>query len=280
MYVVVHNRVDVDAVVSAYILKHLYPVEKVVTLDDLARIPKGGKVILADVRPSQAELDGYEVVAVYDHHDSKEPSASHVIWKRHRNDPRWRKGFDLLVEMADAVDVGLTIMLPRWAKLFHLSSYITALRSSGYSDETIIREIFLILDDFMPYLDSMSQPPKAKEECRIYELGRLKVAVVKGGAAGKGYVFDNYMVDFVIYECKQGIGIIRSIRSGKYDLNRIKDALRRKLREKGKEEEFGEWFFHPLGSFACRGSRTYPVRSKSVLEPEDLVEVLREVFAE
>ncbi len=155
MKVLVHRNVDVDAIVSAYLIQHFYEVESIVT--DPAEL-YDCEVVILDIPLDQklrSTLESQNVTIVEHidhHHDSSIPSTAELIRQKFKDDPRWEEWFDFLVELANYCDQGLILKLPKPIKFFHIAGYISAIKSMGTSDHNIIGEIFYMLDNYKEFL--------------------------------------------------------------------------------------------------------------------------------
>ena len=77
--------------------------------------------------------------------------------------------------------------------------------------------------------------------------------------------------DYVVYQTSQGVGV----QANKRVPFGFAQAVLKKLEEKNSSGQFAEWFFHPTGRMACRGSSKAQVDTDSVLLPADLVEIIQ-----
>ena len=294
--IIVHRNVDLDAVISAYmyVLKDLEAeVEVEYTLEpsfirignlgitteehfeNATKLTKIDKIVVLDM-PMKEEIEskakelGVEIEH-YDHHDGSAPSTARILWEKFKL-PEWA-GY--LVELADYSDTGMVLRLPAPAKYFHITGYINALRTSGYRDLGIISIIFGILNNYTAMLKNLCEAEKLIEDVEIVNVGELKVAIVENKPHTVNQIlFEHRNVDFIIFKDDNNLGITRNALITKPDLNELKPHLEKMLREKGAENEIKEWFFHPAGFIAARGTRKHPAKTPSVLSPHDLVSLL------
>jgi len=300
--IVVHRNVDMDAIVSAYMyylkenLKEgLFGVEDtcieykdwekeviITTEEHYEKVLENknvGRLVVLDMPLKEEIVKKAETLGIkiehYDHHDGSAPSTARILWEKFKL-PEWVK---YLVELADYADTGKVLRLPAPAKYFHLTGYINALRTHGWEDTHILAEMFDIFELYSTMLQKLVEAEKLVKDVLIIKLGRCKVAVVENKPhAVNQYLFEHEGVDFIIFKDGNNLGITRNAMVNKPDLNRLKPALEERLREKGKPEEFKEWFFHPAGFIVARGTRKHPAETPSVLTPQDLLELLSTIL--
>ena len=297
--VVLHRNVDLDAIVSAYLyaLKDCEMVEYVVapTFIELGNtvvtteeffenvfkfVEKIDKITVLDMPlkeeiKSKAEELGVEIEH-YDHHDGSAPSTARILWEKFKL-PEWAK---YLVELADYSDTGKVLRLPAPVKYFHLTGYINALRTWGCDDIGVMHRILDVLDVYVTMLKKLVEAEKLIEDVQIIGIGdKYKVAIVENKTHTVNQIlFEHENVDFIIFKDGNNLGITRNALIDKPDLNKLRPHLEKMLREKGKPEEFKEWFFHPAGFLVARGTRKHPAKTPSVLDPYDLVVLLANIF--
>jgi len=305
--IVVHRNIDMDAIVSAYMyyLKEnicgVFSVndffvdfgeeDKWLTFTTEEHFEKTlgsifderdiEKIVVLDM-PMKEELKkkieelGIELEH-YDHHDGSAPSTARILWKKFKDElPEWVK---FLVELADYSDMGKILRQPAPVKYFHVTGLINALRTRGWTDIYILADMFEMLECYSTMLQKLVEAEKLVKDVLIIKLGRCKVAVVENKPhAVNQYLFEHEGVDFIIFKDGNNLGITRNAMVNKPDLNRLKPALEERLREKGKPEEFKEWFFHPAGFIVARGTRKHPAETPSVLTPQDLLELLSTIL--
>ena len=183
------------------------------------------------------------------------------------------------MELADYSDMGKILRQPAPVKYFHVTGLINALRTRGWTDIYILADMFEMLECYSTMLQKLVEAEKLVKDVLIIKLGRCKVAVVENKPhAVNQYLFEHEGVDFIIFKDGNNLGITRNAMVNKPDLNRLKPALEERLREKGKPEEFKEWFFHPAGFIVARGTRKHPAETPSVLTPQDLLELLSTIL--
>jgi len=304
--VVLHRNVDLDAIVSAYLyaLKDMFEYvvapsfiglgnvvtplfielgDVVVTTEEYFEevfrfVEKIDKITVLDMPlkeeiKSKAEELGVEIEH-YDHHDGSAPSTARILWEKFGDElPEWAK---YLVELADYSDTGKVLRLPAPVKYFHLTGYINALRAWGYDDIGVMHRIFDVLDVYVTMLKKLVEAEKLIEDVRIIGIGdEYKVAIVENKPSTVNQIlFEHKNVDFIIFKDGNNLGITRNALIDEPDLNKLRPHLEKMLKEKGKPEEFKEWFFHPAGFLVARGTRKHPAKTPSVLNPHDLVSLL------
>jgi len=283
--VVLHRNVDLDAVISAYILYlrgDIKSIEAVITEDRLENFLKVfedlRKIYVLDMplKPEIKELaEKYGVeIEHYDHHDGSAPSTAQILYEKFKDQlPEWVK---YLVELANFSDTGKVLRQPAPIKYFHLTGYINALRTGGKTDDEIIAYVFPILDDYKEMLQKLVEAEKLVEDIKIFGIGdEYKVAIVENKPHTVNQIlFEHKNVDFIIFKDGDNLGVTRNALIDQPDLNKLKPHLKKKLEEKGKPEEFEEWFFHPAGFIMARGTRKHPAKTPSVLNPYDLLTLL------
>jgi len=278
MYVVTHQNVDLDAVVSAYIARLIWNnAERVVTLDKIDSIPDGSQIIVLDT-PIDRSLEkkikekNLILIAHHDHHTkafADYPSTASILYKEYRKQlPEWVK---YLAEAASASDSGDIFKVENAGiKLFHLSGYITAMRTRGYSDEAIIDEIFRIIDTYSLFLQSIAEAEK-EVRAEIAKAGDYLVAKVdRMSSHSSFFLFSVKGVHFIVGRDGNNIMVMRNAILDKPNLSELKPEIEKKV-----GEEIKEWFFHPKGFIACRGTRKHPVNTPSKITLNELFEIVR-----
>ena len=283
--VVLHRNVDLDAIISAYIFYlrgDIRSIDAVITenrLECFLKVFNVGKIYVLDMplKPEIKELAERHGVEIehYDHHDGSAPSTAQILYEKFKDQlPEWVK---YLVELANFSDTGQILRLPAPVKYFHLTGYINALRTGGKTDDEIIAYVFPILDDYGAMLQKLVEAEKLVEDIEIYEVGekKLKVAIVENKPHTVNQIlFEHKNVDFIIFKDGNNLGVTRNALIDQPDLNKLRPHLKKMLEEKGKPEEFEEWFFHPAGFLVARGTRKHPAKTPSVLNPYDLLTLL------
>jgi len=297
LLVVLHRNVDADAIISAF----LYTIVKtgVFEEDEVDRLtndlwdPVGVRVwdIIVtteeafteaidvlyryDVQiaildtPNKDFARGFEIVDHIDHHDGSAPSTAAIIAEKYGSLlPEWAK---YLVELANYADTGKVLRQPAPIKYFHITGYINALRTLGYSDIDIIEEIFRVLVRYRRMLEKLVEAEKLIEDVQIIEIGKYKVAIVENKPHTVNQTLFENGVDLIVFRDGNNIGVTRNANNSEPDLTKLKPEIEKMLREKGRPEEAEEWFFHPAGFLAARGTRKHPAETPSALSPEDLV---------
>lgn len=279
VHIVTHRNPDIDALVSSYLLQYFYDVLSVTTEpEDLSN----ANIIVVDM-PITKDLgeivvkNGLNVVAHYDHHyeGCKYTCTAEVIREVFKNS--WEPWMDYFVKLARLCDTGKVLTLDDEIKYFHVSGYLAAVRRLGRTDNEIINEFFTVFDVYAKYFRELIKMREVAGSVPIYEIGRYKVAVI-GNKNVDTSVLAEQGVHLFVYESEFGIGITRNVNVSEPDLTKLKDAISVILKEKGKPEEIEEWFFHPKGFIACRGSRKHPVKTPSALTVNDLIRAMKMTF--
>lgn len=285
-YILIHRNVDVDAIVSAFIYNKVVckQMAQILTEENIDDIPEESRIAILDM-PMSDELakkiaaKKLTVVAHYDHHEGEYknyPSTAAILAEKLELEP-WMK---ILVELANFCDTGQQLKLCDEAKLFHISGFINATRTAGFSDTTIINDVYIILHRYEAMLKQIIEAREMAKRVPLFEAAGYKVAVVEKPSTHVNKALFDLGVDLIIYKDGYNLGITRNAAVTQPDLNTLKPVIQKMLEEKGKPEEFKEWFFHPAGFIACRGSRKHPASSESVLSPEDLVKAIEEACKE
>jgi len=274
VYALTHKNVDIDAVVSIYLLSKFKNAEPVVNVD---KIPNGSKVYIVDM-PLTEKLEqklkdkNCEILAVLDHHSGEGYTCAAEAVAEYVHIPG---EYGYLIALAEACDAGAVLSLPTAVRLFHLSGLILAMRYNSISDEEIILELFKILDMYEPLLKEYLRAESLLEATPVVSVSGYKVAIVeKPTPIVNQVLFSDKEIDLIIYKDNYNIGIIRNADNNTPDLTKLKPILEDLLRQKGKPDEIKEWFFHPEGFIAARGTRKHPVSTASVLETHDLLKAL------
>lgn len=297
LYIILHRNVDVDAIVSAYLYakvvcfgdKKRY---SIITEEKLDKIPDGSEIAVLDM-PLKQELQktieerNLNLLHHFDHHSeeySHYPSTAAIIKEELGFDSEWNTDDDgtyydpswleYYVELANACDTAQVIKQPAPIKLFHLSGFINALRTSGYSDEKIIGEVFRILDIYKPMLQKLAEAEALTENIPIHVISDVSVAVVENADTRVNQALFEKGVDLIIFRDGNNLGILRNANVDKPDLTKLKPFIRGTLIDRRAEEEFEEWFFHPAGFIAARGTRKHPAKTPSALTTKDLLNIL------
>jgi len=297
LYIVVHRNVDVDAVVSAYLFAKVVCMGdkkrySVITEDKLSQIPDGSEIAILDMPIKQEVLDiirekNLDLLDHFDHHSEEYkdyPSTAAVLKEEFGMDSEWNTDDDgtyynlswleYYVQLANASDSGEVLKQPQGIKLFHLSGYINAMRTAGYTDDKIILEVFRILDLYKAMLIRMAESEALTQDVPIHELNGIRVAVVENADTQINQALFEKGVDLIIFSDGNNLGIIRNANVSRPDLTKLKPFIRNALINKRAGKEFEEWFFHPAGFIAARGTRKHPAKTPSALTPQDLLGVL------
>ena len=276
---ITHRNVDIDSLVSCYLLQHFYKVTKIITNPDTVH---DADVIVVDmpITKDLVELfsrNNLRIIAHYDHHYEGCPYSCTAEVIRDRFKSSWEPWMDYFVDLARVCDTAEIFKYPNPIKYFHISGLLAALRRKGYSDKELIDFFFSIFDAYANYFRRLV---KAREKIRkvpIYEVGEYRVAILRENSE-MSIALDELGIHLVIYDGKMGIGVTRNSNCTNLDLRKLKPAIEAKLREKGRPDEIDEWFFHPKGFIACRGSRKHPVSTPSVLSAKDILEAIKVTF--
>jgi len=276
LVVVVHNYVDIDAIVSAYLISKIYPVANIYTLKELERIPENAKLIVLDTKIARKLMKFKEynrILKHIDHHDGSAPSTAELIWREYKDKlPEHARYF---VDLANACDTGEVIRQKASIAFFHISGYVRALHEIKQSDRNIINTVMAMLSVWEKFLEKYVKAKKDAEKAEILTIGDLEVAVAEKYSSAVGtFLFKEKGVDLVIYKDGYSMGVLRN--SDREDLNlaELKPYVEKLLKEKGAEKELEEWHFDTRGFIACRGTRKHPARSESALKPKDLVKAI------
>ena len=297
LYIVIHRNVDVDAIVSAYLFgkvvcmgdKKRY---SVITEDKLEQIPDGSEIVILDMPIKQETLKvirekNLELLDHYDHHNEEYrdfPSTAAIIKEELGMDSEWNTDDDgtyydpswleYYVQLANASDSGEVLKQPQGVKLFHLSGYINAMRTAGYTDDKIILEVFRILDLYKPMLIRLAESEALTQNVPVHDINGVKVAVVENADTQINQALFEKGVDLIIFKDGNNLGITRNANVDRPDLSKLKPFIKSALVNRRAGREFEEWFFHPAGFIAARGTRKHPAKTPSALTPQDLLNVL------
>ncbi len=275
MKVVVHDNVDIDAIVASYLMTKIFDVEIITA----SNVKPDDEVIVVDM---PADKVNARVVACYDHH-SGEPynSASEAVFEQTEVKEKYPH-LRFLVELANACDSGRVLTLPSAIKLFHLSGYVVALKTAGRSDEEVIKELHEILRTYEKMLWQIHSAQNDAQDnisnAEIHEIKGVKVAIVRSASTHINNVLFTSGVDLIIFEDGNNMGVLRNASVSKPDLTDLKPIIEEKLRELKAEDEINEWFFHPKGFIAARGTRKYPAKTPSRLGVHDLLDAVKELL--
>jgi len=282
-YIVTHRNVDIDAIVSAIIYSFTKCGGKaeIVTESNLDKIPEGSKIAILDMQintelAEKIRAKNLEVIDHYDHHAGahlKYPSTAAILAKK-LEISEWMQ---MLVELANFCDTGRQLRLEDAAKLFHISGFINALRAAGFDDTYITDFIVLILTQYRKMLEQIIEARELARKVPMYEVSKYKVAIVEKPSTHVNKALFDLGVDLIIYKEGFNLGVTRNTAVTEPNLNKVKPIVETVLREKGGENEMSEWFLHPTGFIACRGSRKHPAKTESVLTPRELLIAIEEI---
>jgi hypothetical protein len=269
-YIIVHRRIDADAVISAYIVSRALTNMPVGVGTMVSVAPENGEIlydaICVDYTPKTASAE----VVVIDHHSENREykSCASLIYKVFELD-KTKPYLRPLVDYADALDTAEWVNLPEPFKDFTLGSLINALRQCDYDDKTIIFKCFDILDYFDKYLRVKYEAYEIAKKIDIRQIDGRKVAIVSDEypPTVMGVLFDDYGVDFIIYHTGNNIGVTRNAKITEPSLTKLADYI----------DEDG-WFFHHAGFIACRGSRKHPATTPSKYTVDDLINMLSKLL--
>lgn len=296
LYIVLHRNVDVDAVVSAYLYAKVVCLGdkkrySVITEDKLDRIPDGSDIAILDM-PMKPELQkvieekNLNIIHHLDHHGEKayHPSTASIIKEELGLDSEWNtdeKGeyydpswLEYLVHLAHASDSGEVLRQPSGIKLFHLSGYINAMRTAGYSDDKIILEVFRILELYEPILKNLARAEEMTKDITIYKINGVQVALAINKPHSVNQVLFEKGVDLIVFRDGNNLGIVRNANVDRPDLSKLKPFIKKALEDRRAREEFDEWFFHPNGFIVARGTRKHPAKTPSALSEKELIGIL------
>jgi len=288
MLIVIHRGVDADAIISAYIYSKLFhiPEDNVITIEQLEDV-RDDEITILDIPEDRINYDllkknRLRVVEHIDHHYSQRfRSTAEMIREKYRGCREWCSFFDMLVEFANICDTGEIHTLPKEVRMFTLSGIISAMKKSGYSDKTIIKEIFLILDELKYYNEKTSDNYlKNLDNIQILDINGYKVAVVVDTRTHINSMLFEKGIHIIVYSDGNNIGVVRNARFNDINLYGLKEHITNVLKKKNGMDELREWYFHPRGFIVCRGTNKYPVKSPSVLTVWDLVECLKKYLNE
>lgn len=260
-----HPNVDTDAVISLWLMRRVlgcgvYSLSMIADRPEMGGCPSD---IYVDYTPKQHGTD----CVIIDHHieNTEYKSCASLIWdifKMEKTNPHLR----MLVEYADAVDTAQWTRLPAPFKHFTLGALITSLRCQGYDDATIIKYVCDFIDIMEPYMKTLYQSEETAKDIEIITTKRFKIAVLdrETPPAVSGILFDTYNIDFIVYQVKNNIGVIRNANLTEPSLTKLKEYI----------DEDG-WFFHPAGFIACRGSRKHPATTPSKYTIDDIVSLVQ-----
>jgi len=275
--IIIHDNVDVDAIVSAFIYAEMLRTQGILSVDVITK--------------SEAEKFDIKEAIVLDMPVPKNIKAKHHLDHHSKENSHFRstaeaiqsvfclpKHLKYLVELANCCDQAEVIKQKNPIKLFHISGYINALRQAGHNDKEIINKIFVMLHQYMPMLKTLAEAESQAGQIKIKSVYGTKYAVAESTNTSINQILFEKGADIIIYKDGNNIGYLRNAETQEPNLNLLKLDLSAKLKSKNKSEEFKEWFFHPNGFIACRGSRKHPAKTPSVLSLKDLEEILIEAL--
>jgi|GEM_PF-2020689 len=275
-YALTHRNVDVDAVVSTYLLSKLAGYRVVLDVND---IPNNAEVVVVDMPITKQILSALNaknctLLGVLDHHSGEDYTcAAEAVAEFLKLNPD--SAYKYLIELAESCDCGLILSEPEYLRLFHISGILAVMRFNGKSDYEILEEMYRILDMYIPYLEELLEAERIVEAIPVISVGGYSVAVVnKPTNLINQVLFNNKEVDLIIYKDRYNLGIIRNAEIDMPDLSKLKSIILELLEAKGKKEEINEWFFHPDGFITARGTRKHPAKTPSVLGTNDLLKAL------
>jgi len=273
--IVIHPNVDIDAIVSAWLVTKFEGWETLVgTAND--EIP-ACEIIILDM-PVTPELQKYKVILHVDHHDGSAPSTAAKLKEIYSK--KWEPWMDTLVDLANAADQAEVLRIEnKGIKLFHLTGYLNALRTAGYNDHRIINEFFDVLDRYEPLLKKIAEAEELAAKASIYNIAGYEIAYVADLAIPTAILFEKGCA-FIIFKDGNNFGIMRNALIAEPSLTKLKPEIEKILIQKGKSEEINEWFFHPAGFIAARGTRKHPAKTSSCLDVGDLLKAFERAFRE
>jgi len=277
--IIIHSNVDVDAVVSAWLVTKFEGWENtlVATASDELNELNEPQLIVLDM-PITPQLQKYKVVLYVDHHDGSAPSTAAKLKQVYAE--KWEPWMDTLIDLANVADQAEVLRIKnRGIKLFHLTGYLNALRTAGYNDHRIINEFFDIFDRYEPLLKKIAEAEELAAKVPIYNIAGYEIAYVANPAIPTATLFEKGCA-FIIFKDGNNFGIMRNATIAEPSLTKLKPNIERILISKDKPEEINEWFFHPTGFIAARGTRKHPAKTPSCLDINDLLKAFERAFGE
>lgn len=254
--IITHQHLDMDAIVSAFILKlELNDEVLFAKPDEIEQLDKKGNYIVdmnADVKEASK----------IDHHSSKERKCTaELIFEKFNLE----KKFKPIVEIAHISD----FMEKKENKYNTLTYLLRALRGILKSDEELFNLFQLILSALIKSIEDESKAEENFYKCEgkiisfkgydiaVYDIPERKV----NGNGINQWLFEEKKVSFIIVSNGYNQVLIRNSNLTEPDLSKM--------------EVPDPYFKHPLGFLVANGTNKVPARTYPPLNNEQLLERLK-----
>jgi hypothetical protein len=266
--VVTHMAPDFDALASAYIVlrEEGGDVEDLVLRSVYDPIEPGA--VYVDMTPGNGATAVPSDVLVLDHHVvDTDKSATEIVWAHYGHKPKY-KGLVIESRITDRLDnvrLGIT-----------MGNVLGFVLRESKCEATLIRWAFALFDSVC----SLRQLSVTSLDVAAHEVGYVwagennehKIAYYSGPVVQNmnTALFKDRGVSFIVYENPPwSLGVIKSDK-----VNMDLRGLAPWIADRVGQPEAREWFYHPNGFLACRGTTKSPAPGPSQLSLGELLDVV------